>query len=216
MHFKRLFIILIVSLLTSYDAFSQAWVLKMYQEGISVYTRKIDGSNVVEFKGEVTIKSNLAGILTLIDSVSEYPKWMHNCAESRRIKKIDYCSGYSYYVIKAPWPVSDRDACIYYKVTQDPTSKVVTISIKGVKDYLPEKPDRVRVPVVTASWQMTPISKGVTKVVYQAHSEIGGLVPDIIVNAYITETPYYNLLHMRTIVESPSYPKKELDYVKEL
>lgn len=188
----------------------------MYQEGISVYTRKIEGSNVVEFKAEVTVKSNLAGILALIDSVSEYPKWMHNCAESKRLKKIDHTSGYSYYVIKAPWPVSDRDACIFYKVSQDIITKVVTIAITGVKDYIPAKPDRVRVPMVNASWQMTPISKGVTKIVYQAHSEIGGIVPDVIVNAYITETPYYNLLHLRTIVESPSYPKKTMDYVKEL
>jgi len=216
LNYKKLFVLLFVLLLTAFNSFSQTWELKMDQEGIKIYTRKIEGSNVVQFKGEVTVKSNIGGILALIDSVPEYPKWMHNCGDSRRIKKINNSSGYSYYVIKAPWPVTDRDACVYYKVAQDPATKIVTIAITGVKDYLPEKPDKVRVPSVTAFWQMIPVSKGVTKIVYQAHSEIGGYVPAAIINAYITETPYNNLLNLRAIVESPNYPKFVMKDVKEL
>ncbi len=194
----------------------QAWELKQYKDGISVYTRKVEGSNTVEFKGEITVKSNLAGILAVIDSVPEYTKWMHNCGGSKRIKKINEYSGYSYYVIETPWPVTDRDACVFYKVSQNPSTKVVTIDITGVKDYIPPKPDKVRIPLVKASWQLIPVSRGLTKVIYQAHSEIGGYVPAALVNAYITETPYYNLLHLRTIVEAPSYPKLHRESVLEL
>ncbi len=216
MKYKILVLLLLIATSYTKTAFSQSWELKMNQDGVKVYTRSYEGSNVVEFKGEVTVKSNMAGVLKIIDSVSEYPKWMHNCAYSRRIKKINESSGYSYYVVKAPWPVSDRDACIYYKVSQDESSKIVTIAITGVKDYLPEESGRVRVPKVNATWQLIPVSKGVTKVTYQAHSEIGGYVPAVIVNAYITESPYYNLLHIKNMVESPLYPKVTMDNVKEL
>jgi hypothetical protein len=213
---KKIVILSFIILLTALSSAAQTWELKVDQEGIKVYTRKIEGSNVVQFKGEATVKSNLGGILALIDSVPEYPRWMHNCGESRRIKKLSQSSGYSYYVIDAPWPVSDRDACVFYQVKQDPATKVVTISITGVKDYLPEADGRVRIPLVNASWQLIPVSRGVTKVVYQAHSEIGGYVPAAIVNAYITDTPYYNLLHLKTIVEAPAYPKIVFGYVKEM
>lgn len=198
------------------DACAQEWKLKMYEEGIAVYTREFAGSNVVEFKGEITVKSNLSGILMLIDSIPEYTKWMHNCGGSKRLKKINEYSGYSYYVIKTPWPVSNRDACVYYEVSQDAATKIVTVAITGVKDYIPEKSDMVRIPSVKASWTLIPVSHGVTKIIYQAHSEIGGYVPAALVNAYITETPYYNLLHLRTIVEAPSYPRFKKENIKEL
>ncbi|MEI6124459.1 MAG: START domain-containing protein [Bacteroidota bacterium] len=216
MNFKKLLFIIAVSVSASVNCFGQKWDLKVDKDGVKVFTRSIVGSSIQEFRGEVTVKSNMASILELIDSVSMYPKWMHNCGYAVRLKKISKSSGYSYYVVKAPWPVSDRDACTFYNVTQDSVTKVVTIAIKGVKDYIPAKPDKVRVPEVEGMWQLIPMAKGVTKVVYQAHSEIGGYVPATIVNAYITETPYYNLVHLKTLVEAPNYPKTIMPYVKEL
>jgi|WetSurMetagenome_2_1015567.scaffolds.fasta_scaffold576679_2 hypothetical protein len=216
MDIRKLFIIVSILLLNSHSSFCQDWNLRTDKEGVKVYTRSVEGSNIQEFRGEVIVKSNMSGILALIDSVSEYPKWMHNCGYAERLKRISVGSGYSYYVVKAPWPVSDRDACTFYKVTQDSVTKVITVKITGVKDYIPEKPGKVRVPLMNGFWQFMPLAKGVTKVVYEAHAEIGGLVPAAIVNAYITETPFYNLLHLRTIVESPLYPKRAFEYVKEL
>lgn len=203
-------------LLTVFQARAQKWDLKVDKEGVKVYTRSIKGSNVQEFKGEVVVKSNMGSILSLIDSISEYPKWMHNCGFAQRLKKISPGSGYSYYVVDAPWPVTDRDACTFYNVTQDTSSKVVTVKIKGVKDYIPPKPDRVRIPKVEGMWQLVPLARGVTKIVYQVHSEIGGYVPAVLVNAYITDTPYYNLLHIKNLVESPLYQKREMKLIKEL
>jgi hypothetical protein len=141
---------------------------------------------------------------------------MRNCIESKRLKKISNASGYTYYVIKAPWPVSDRDACTFYNVTQDTNSLIVTIAIKAVKDYLPERQGRVRIPSLKGSWQLIPIAKGVTKIIYQVHCDIGGLVPAVIINAYITETPFSNLSSIKRIVESPLYPKTVRPDVKEM
>jgi hypothetical protein len=212
----KILLTILILLLISVKSFSQQWVLKRDELGVKVFTSKTDGSNFKQFRGEVTVKANLGSILKLIDSIPEYPKWMHNCEYSERLKKINYASGYSYYVVNAPWPVTDRDACTYYKVTQDTLTKIVTISITGMKDYIPEKEGRVRIPKVNGLWKLIPVAKGVTKVIYEAHCEIGGYIPATIVNAYITETPFYNLLHLRTIVESPQYPRTVMDYVKEL
>jgi hypothetical protein len=209
-------VLIFILVMLSLHSISQKWDLKTDKDGVKVYTRSIEGSNVHEFRGEVTVKSNLSGVLSLIDSVPEYTKWMKNCIESERIKKITPSSGYSYYVIKAPWPVSDRDACNYYKVSQDSVTRIITVSLIGKKDYLPEKSGRVRVPVLNGSWQLIPVAKWVTKIVYQVHCDIGGIVPAAIVNMYITDTPFYNLLNIKNIVEAPLYPKIVRKDVKEL
>ncbi|MEI7668285.1 MAG: hypothetical protein WCI62_04775, partial [Erysipelotrichaceae bacterium] len=107
----------------SLSSFGQTWDLKVDKENIKVYTREISGSDVKEFKGEVTVKCNMSGILALIDSVSMYPKWMYKCSVSYRFKRINIFSGYTYTVISSPWPVSDRDLISYYKVTQDTVTK---------------------------------------------------------------------------------------------
>ncbi|MEI8202374.1 MAG: hypothetical protein WCH34_05145 [Bacteroidota bacterium] len=211
-----LFSFIFVLLFISFNSFSQDWNIKVDKEGIKIFTRTISTSSVQEVRGEITVKSNLGGILALIDSVSEYTKWMSNCIYSERLKRTSKSSGYTYYAIKTPWPVTDRDACTYYKVLQDSLTKVVTITVKGVKDYLPEHASRVRIPSLDASWQLIPIAKGLTKIVYQVHCETGGIVPAIIVNAFITDTPYKNLASLRSIVESRLYPRIVIDYVKEL
>jgi hypothetical protein len=216
MNYRKLLILTLISFLTCFNSFCQKWDLRVDKEGVKVYTRSVAGSNVQEFKGEVIVKSNLSGILALIDSVPEYPKWMYKCTFAERPKRINQSSGYTYTVIESPWPVSDRDLCTYYYVKQDTSTKVITIPLKGVKDYMPVKPGRVRIPAMTGSWQLIPVAKGVTKVIYQVHCESGGYVPASIVNAYITDTPYYVLLNMKNLVESPKYPRILVRNVKEL
>jgi hypothetical protein len=215
MNCRKLFLLLAVPVFLSLNSTGQPWNLKLDKAGIKVYTRSVTGSNVQEFKGEVVAKSNMATILGVIDSIVEYPKWMYECTYAERVKKINRESGYIYTVIHSPWPLSDRDLNTYYQVKQDSLSKVITVAMKGVKDYLPEKKDIVRIPAMTGFWQLIPVAKGVTKIVYQVHCESGGSVPASIVNAYITDTPYFNLLNLRKIVESPLYPKKNIADVKE-
>lgn len=216
MNIQKLFILVFVLLIISDTSFGQKWDLKADKDGVKVYTRGIEGSNFKEFKGEITAKSNMASIIAIIDSVPAYPKWMMNCTFSKRVKRINKASGYNYYVVDAPWPVSDRDLCTYYHIKQDTVTKVVTITLKGAKDYMPEEADKVRIPILNGYWQLTPIAKGITKVVYQVHCDIGGIIPALIVNAYITDSPYYNLLNIKKMVESPLYPKTVIDYLKEL
>jgi hypothetical protein len=213
---RKFFILLLFSVFFSFNAFSQEWELKKESDGIKVYTRVVKGSPIQEFRGEVVAKSNLSTILSVIDNIPDYPKWMYKCSYAERLKKISESSGYAYSVLEQSWPVTDRDACTFYYVTQDSNTKVVTIFIKGVSNYIPEKPDKVRMPSIKGSWQLIPVSKGVTKIVYQIHSEAGGEVPAALVNMFVTNTPYYNLLNLKKIVESPLYPQKVMENVKEL
>jgi len=216
MNNRKLFLFVFISVLISFTSFCQKWDLKVDKDGVKVYTRGVEDSNVKEFKGEITTKSNMGSIMAIIDSVSAYPKWMMNCTYSKRVKSINKTSGYNYYVVHAPWPATDRDLCSYYCIKQDSATKVVTMTLKCAKDYIPEEKDLVRIPTLTGFWQLTPLAKGLTKVVYQVHCDIGGIIPAVLVNAYITDSPYYNLLKIKKLVESPLYPKTVIKYLEEL
>ncbi|HOV11466.1 MAG TPA: START domain-containing protein [Bacteroidales bacterium] len=211
---KKLFLSMLLLLCFQY-AFTQQWELKKESDGVRVYTRPVKGSGIREFKGEIIVKSNLCNILSVIQRISDYPKWMYNCSYAEQIKKVNEASGYIYSVLKQSWPVQDRDLCSYYSVVQDSITKVITITMKGVKDYIPVKSDKVRVPSLKGFWQLIPLAKGVTKIIYQVHSEAGGYVPETVVNAFITDSPYYNLLNLKKIVESPLCPHSKIENLKE-
>ncbi|HNW89260.1 MAG TPA: START domain-containing protein [Bacteroidales bacterium] len=215
MSIRKLLLPILAFMLFGFGSYCQKWELSLDKDGVKIYTRAVKGSGIKEFKGEVIANSNLGNILAVIEKISEYPRWMYKCTYAEQVKKVNEVSGYIYSVLQQPWPISDRDICSYYCVSQDSVTKVVTISMKGVKDYIPEKPGKVRVPSLKGSWNLIPIAKGVTKIVYQLHCESGGYIPESIVNAYITDTPYTNLLNLKKIAESPLCPKTKTGNLKE-
>jgi hypothetical protein len=216
MNNRKLVLLILLPVLFSLNSYGQKWDLKLDKDGLTVYTRTIAGSSIQEFRGEIVVKSNMGGVLALIDSIPEYTKWMNDISHAERIKRLSRSTGYIYTIIDSPWPVTDRDLITYYIVKQDTASKTITIDLKNVKEYLPVKNGIVRVPDMDGFWQLVPLSKGVTKVIYQVHFDPGGVVPAAVVNAFITDTPRINLVNLKNIVESPRYPKKVIEYIKEL
>ena len=104
------------------------------KNGIKVYTRKIEGSSLKEFKGVTSIKTSLTSLVALMDDTDALTKWLHNCSAAKLVQSMNYYERITYTVINAPWPVSDRDTVSYSKIVQDPKSKVITIYLKGMAD----------------------------------------------------------------------------------
>ena len=146
---------------------SFAWELAKDADGIRVYTRTIPGSGFKEYKAQVTIRSSLSSLVALVDDIGACPKWIDTCAKGRLLKRINPRESYTYTINHAPWPVSDRDAVVHNIIRQDPGSRIVTIQIKGISDYVPEKPGLVRVKRRKGFWRFTPLEDGSVRVTYQ-------------------------------------------------
>ena len=181
-------------------AFTQEWKLEKNNNDIKVYTRKINGSSYKEFRAEMIVKSTLAGVIKIIDDISSYPKWMYNCVEAKVLKKISSTEGYAYTVVKAPWPVSDRDDITHYIRTQDPKTKEVTIKLSGDKNYLPLKDGKVRVEKINGIWTITPLKSGMVQIVYRLYFEPGGMIPASLANTFVTEGPYFSFQNIKKLL----------------
>lgn len=181
------------------------WEVSLEKDAIRVWTRKIDDSKFKEYKGEMLVKTTMSSLLAVLDDVDNQKNWMHDCTVSSRLKTISKTEGINYFVQTAPWPVTDRDIIVKYKLSKDEKTNVVTIEMTGLKDYIPEKEDYVRVPRFKGQWVFTPLGKGIIKVVYQAHSETGGSVPASIANSASTDIPYNTLMGLKKEIEKPIY-----------
>ena len=190
--------------------------LEKDKNGVKVYTRKIEGSALKEFKGITSIKTSLTSLVALMDDTAAYTQWLYNVTEAKLIQKINYNERVTYTVIHAPWPVSDRDTVTYSKIVQDPKSKIITIHLKGQPDKMPPQGGKVRVPALKGFWQFIPNKNGYVTVIYQVHSEPGGSIPDAIANSTTTDIPYNTLLNMHKQVKAEKYQNAKIPEVKEL
>ena len=212
--FRTVFICFII-FVNPVSSRAQAWELKENKNGVKVYIRDVAGSDVEEFKGETTAKTNLGSLLNIMDDFNNYPSWAYNCPYAERVKKVSVSEGYAYTVLKTPWPVTDRDLVTHYVITQNPTTKIVTLKIDAVSGYVPDK-GNVRMTYLKGFYQFTPLKNGTIQIVYQVHSDPGGSVPTSIINMFIVDAPYYSLLNLKNKVENPKFIKTYRKEIAEL
>lgn len=215
---ERAFLFLIVGYLITggYAEAPAEFTLEKEKNGVKVYTRRIEGSSLKEFKGVTAIRTSLTSLVALMDDTDALPRWLHNCGSAKLVQRISLAERITYTTVKAPWPVSDRDTVSYSKIVQDPKSRIITIYLKGMPDRYPVQSGKVRVPSLKGFWQFIPNKNGYVTVIYQLHSEPGGSIPDALANSTTTDIPYYTLLNMHRIVKEEKYQNAKLPQVKEL
>ncbi|MDE2222914.1 MAG: START domain-containing protein [Candidatus Omnitrophica bacterium] len=190
-------------LLSGFNAFGAEypWALKLRQDGVSVYTRKVPGSDILEFKSDVIVNAPIKKVTAFFEDAREVPKWSYQCRRMRLVQDERPQSKVFYYVIHLPWPVTQRD-CVFRRIKSvDPATGVVTYGLTGLPQRLPQKRGNVRVTYLKTIWRFTPLKDGRTGVYYQQFSNPGGSLPPFLANALVVEIPYNSLKNFRTLVQ---------------
>ena len=125
---------------------------------------------------------------------------MKRSIEVSNLKTISDSEIITYNLGDAPWPVADRDN-ITRSVMSKPKAGVVLITMTSLPDFIPEKKGIIRVPRTEGHWKFTDMGDGTIIVEQQSVADIGGSVPDWLVNSTIVEGPFDTLRDMRTLLE---------------
>ncbi len=195
---------LLVLMVLSISVIAQdQWNMEKDKEGITVYTRKIDGAKLKEYKGIVTVNATMKEVETVLRDVEGWDRIMFKCTENtaKVLKEINNNEMYTYMEISSPWPAKDRDVITYYKFNPTSSDGSMLVEFWGKADFIPEKKGLVRVPEVEGYWKLTDAGNGKTKIVHQAFSKPGGSVPDGLANSAAVNAPYTTLEKLRAIVE---------------
>ena len=175
------------------------WILAKEKNDIRIYTKEIEGSNFLAFRGVTELTASLAEVWGVLEDVNGYPNWMYNTVQAKVIEKNGQ-NMVSYVITDAPWPVSDRDG--YYKnvFTYNPgTSGEITI--KAAPDYGPTYESMVRIQMLDGLWQVTNLGNDKVKVIYQAHSEPGGNIPGWLASSSVISFPYYTIENLKKLIK---------------
>jgi hypothetical protein len=190
---------LIVFFLSS-SASAQSWKLAKNKNGVKVETRFIEGWSIKQYRATVYIKTTLEEAVDAYRDPVKRKKFMTRSLEVTTLKKNSNNDIITYNLGKAPWPVANRDnithSVFYYSPRQ------VRVTMKSIPDYIPKKEGIVRVPKAEGYWLFTDQGNGTIKVEQQSVADLGGSVPDWVVNSTIVEGPYEVLLGMKNLLEN--------------
>ncbi len=178
------------------------WQQKINKAGVQVSTRRVAGSPVLEFKGEVIVNAPLAQVVAFYEDPLQLPRWFYQCVDFQIVSIKNSQEQIFYFVIHLPWPVAERDAVFKRVKSMDATSGAIIYTLSALPDRLPQRKDRVRTPYLKTQWVFMSQGDGSTKVLFQQHSDAGGSIPAFIVNKLVVDIPFNSLKNLRRLIEN--------------
>ncbi len=192
--------LLAFSFISTAQADESPWQFRFKKDDISVYTRKL-ASALIEFKSDVVVSAPIGQVIAFYEDEKKTPQWYYQCTHMELIKDEGPLKKIFYFVMRPPWPVSERDAVFRRVKSVDPSTGVVTYKLTAVPEIFPRQKGKVRVPYLELVWRFTPLEQGRTEVYFQQHGEAGGYIPTFMVNALVIDTPFNSLKSFRELVE---------------
>jgi hypothetical protein len=191
-------------LLVSISLKGQSWKLKDEEEGIKVYTRKVEDSDIKAIKVECTIEATLSQLTAVLLDFPASSEWIYATKFCRVQKSISPSELIYHSEIDVPWPASNRDFVVRLKFEQDSITKKLTVDGENLPYYLKEQEDVVRIMHTESNWTVTPRNKYLD-IVFTLHVHPGGSIPAWLINLFVIRGPLETFRNLRSQVKKPEY-----------
>lgn len=168
---------------------SSDWVLKIQKNGINIYSRPSDISKFNDLKIEMDLPGTVSQLSSILMDFEKYPEWAYGTKSAVLVKKINDNEAIYYSEVGAPWPASNRDFYANVKVHLNADSGRLNVVSTGMKNYLPEKKNLVRIPMSHGTWNISTNPNKTMHLQYILQLDPGGSTPGWILNMFATKGP---------------------------
>jgi len=201
-------------LFSCYPVWSQHdCVLRKDRDSIKVYTCPSEHLKFKSIKASFTVHARLSQLVALVLDVNNYCDWQYQTIRSRLLKKINEREVIYYTEIAAPWPISNRDMIVDLQLSQDTKTKILTIIVKSVPRWAPEKDHLIRVQMSEGVWNVVPLSSSLLKVEYSILIDPGGSVPAWMVNMVSAQAPYDSFRTLKSIIHRKKFVNARVPFI---
>ena len=182
-----------------------AWRLEREDDGISVYTRRVEDSPHRAVKATMRLTTPIAPLVALVKDTDACAEWAAFCKRAFVAEAASETEAWIYTHNDMPWPVTDRDAVSHVRWYHDAGSGAVWMDSVAAPEHLPREKGRVRLEAAVTSWRFTPVGEGVVEITTQAHVDPAGPVPAWITNRLLVDAPIETLRAMRDLLATGRY-----------
>lgn len=208
--------IIFLSVLISFFSVSyaqEAWKLSTEKDGVRVYTKSILTSKIKALKIETVLNASASQLVAVIMDVEKGKEWVYSTKSCALVKQVSPSELYYYSEVILPWPAQNRDFIAHITVTQNPSTKIVTVDAPCVTGYVPEKVNIVRIQKSLGKWIITPLSKNQVKIEYTLAVDPAGSIPAWLVNLVASQGPLETFKKLRTQLQKEEYRNTILPYI---
>lgn len=192
---------LLIILLCSSVASSQDsdWSLVTQDEDIIVSTRLVDDNPIKEVKIYAVFNAEADKILSSLNNVEGYTKWVYKCARSYKVKESGSTDYYYYSETDMPGLFSNRDLVVHSRQFED---QGIIYSVSTCENNLVDEiENNVRIKNFNSEWRINPINKNTTEIEYYVSVNPGGYLPAWLVNLGVSSGPLRTIKNLKNLVE---------------
>jgi len=192
---------------------ASSWNLVKEKEGVSVYTREVNGSDFLEFKGVVEVPAPLDAVVAFLYDIPRTPEWINDCDFGMTLEEVSFYDNYIYQTFDLPFPVSDRALILHSILTY--TEEGARLDSVASNDFCKHRDDERCMMIKKHKQLYIQQSKGVyrlisldqnrTKIIWRLHTEPGGYIPSWLANSLVVALPFNSLKALRELVQEPRY-----------
>lgn len=190
------------------------WKFLTEKQGIKVYSKSVSGSKVKALKVECVLNATPAALVTLLLDVPAAEQWVSHTKSCVLLRRVSAAELYYYSEVSLPWPLENRDFVAHVKVSQDKSSRVVTVNAPAIPGWVAGKKGIVRVNHSLGLWTISPLDKSRVKVAYSLQVDPGGVIPAWAVNALSSQGPIDSFIKMKEQLQLPLYKNAVLDFIQ--
>ena len=197
----------------------KGWEKLSTDNGITVYRKDVEGSDVVSVRGEGDVDSSMAKVASVLADSPRKPEWMDKVVEAKLIRQINEYERVEYTHTAVPWPFKDRDFLVHSVAVPNEAAKQLVINLKSVDDpAMPEIGSYVRGSIFGSTFILTALDGGArTHVSVEIHADPSGGIPKWLVNLFQKSWPRKTLEGIRTQAakaDIPEHPKVKAFFEK--
>ena len=176
----------------------EEWTEINKKDGISIYSKKVPGSDILAFKGVTEIEVGIGRIIDIINDKSRHGEWVSRLVETKALSFISPLESIEYIRVKGRWPVSDRDLVFSSKAEIDEISRTVKISMHSVTDRsMPDQKGVIRGELMESTYLLQELDGGKTRIEASFYGDPKGWLPTWIINYFQKSWPYTTLINLR-------------------
>lgn len=198
------------------------WHLEMEQNGVQVYSLKSPGNYNKQFKAVMKAQYSLNHLVAGLIENSTPENCKKNIPGCMEVKIIEpwnskIMSDTVLWKLELPPPFSPREMILRSQVSQDPTTKTVTVDIMGAPNAAPRNSDAVRLTELHNRWIYKPLGGGQVEITFVQNMDMGGLFPRMLLNLGGAEETF-NFIHdqLPKLLDREPLRKAKYDFISEI
>lgn len=200
-------------LLTTATSADAPWVQKKQANGITVFFRDSQHSNIKELRITLRVEASLNQVMALLKDVDAFPEWIYGCVSSKTLAEPSSREVLYYSLVDFPWPLSDRDMVVRGQFYQDRATKTIHLTSTAKPEAHPRKSGIVRVEDSKIKWVIRPVNASTSEIDYHLRSDPGGNLPDWAVNLALDAGPVKTMQALRKMLLKEKYRNPAVRYV---